>query len=110
MQSVQGREDSKPKILGVGDWELNLLIVESIIFSGLVMAGVWVLIDKVWHLARPVSMAIGFFAAEWASYPAISALSRSKNHRLHLRSQLLTTTLSAILGGILFWLVSTYWR
>lgn len=111
MESVPSQQDSKPRFLGMGDWELNLLIVESILFSGLVMAGAWALMDKIWHLPRAVSGAIAFFLGTWVSYPALSVFTHSKtNHHLSPRSQFFLSTLVALFGGIFFWLASTYWH
>ena len=97
---------TKAKLFGLGNWELNVLVAEAVILSGLVWAGAWYLLCRVFHLPNPVGMGFGFFLLWEVNSPTSSLFAKAKGREYSVVRDLLR----ALGAGVLMALVSYFWR
>lgn len=107
MNEGEGRNGAaKAKFLGLRDWEVGVLVGEAVILSGLVWAGTWYLLCRVFHLPNPVGMGLGFFLLWEVNSPASSLFAKAKGREYSVVGDLLR----ALGAGVLMALVSYFWR
>jgi hypothetical protein len=97
--------DSNPSVITyrLKGWELNVLLLESILFGAAAMAAVAWLVER-W-LPQVVGQATGFLVLLCALYPGIRVMTRRRGREVSFLPFLGLSLLAALLvaGGLFLW-------